>query len=122
MKSKVLNWYDELVGKTIKAIDIDSECNCNEVAYIITEDSKIFAFVYDSFDSSIYKRDERDILKAAFTSPSFRKTLFETKIITEEQYSYMIEEEKRKEQELLKRKEEYNYKLYLRLKEKFENK
>ena len=46
MKSKVLNWYDELVGKTIKAIEIDSECNCNEVAYIITEDSKIFAFVY----------------------------------------------------------------------------
>lgn len=119
MKSKVLNWYDELIGKTIKAIEIDSDYH--EVAYIITEDSKIFAFVYDGFDSCIYKRDERDILKAALTSPSFRKTLFETKIITEEQYSYMIEEEKRKEQEQLRRKEENDYKLYLRLKEKFEN-
>ena len=119
MKSKVLNWYDELIGKTIKAIEIDSDYH--EVAYIITEDSKIFAFVYDGFDSCIYKRDERDILKAALTSPSFRKTLFETKIITEEQYSYMIEEEKRKEQERLRRKEENDYKLYLRLKEKFEN-
>lgn len=120
MKSKILNWYDDLVGKTIKAIEIDSDYQ--EVAYIITEDSKIFAFVYDGFDSCIYKRDEKDILKAATSSPSFRKLLFESNIITKEKYEQMIEEEKRKEQEQLKRKEEYDYKLYLRLKEKFENK
>ena len=97
MKSKVLNWYNELVGKTIKAIEMDNDYN--EIAYIITEDNKIFAFTYDGFTSSVYKRDEKDILKAALTSPSFRKTLLETKIITEEQHSYMEEEMKRKEEE-----------------------
>lgn len=116
---KVLE-YSDLIGKTIKAIDLTY--GFEEMGYIITEDNEIYAFDIDKEDECFYSRDKEQILNSARRNYSVRKDLFENGILTEEEYKAheKAHQERIQEQKRLSEKREYKY--YLKLKEKFENK
>lgn len=115
---KVLKSLNQLIGKTIKAIELDD--SFSTIGYIITEDDEFIAFKVDIYDEMFTYPCPNEILREAQRAPVLRHTLYRHGILSEEEYIKIETEEKRKYAEVMAKRREEEYKQYLRLKEKFE--
>lgn len=119
----VLTSLDQLVGKTIKHINIDDSYESN--LFILTEDKAVMLLTFEPWMNdgiacvkSSPVMDELDLFMEA------EPELFRYSVISDEEaevYQRQIFEQSRIEaEETIKRNREKDYQEYLRLKKKFE--
>lgn len=122
---KVLTSGEQLEGKKIIYCDIEHMTDIDDTI-IITEDKEVLMFngVGSEYDMEyrILKEQEIEKLILYKEDASIKRILLEYHVITEQDISDMQDKLDRRNQERNKRLKEDEYKKYLKLKEKFEDK
>lgn len=114
-----MNDSQELIGKTIAYIDIESDCEC----VIGTTDGGILSF-YDSSETPPEINKGKQAEYFILNRPSLVENLVKSGMPIKEDYEKLRYEHKLKlekeENERIERQKEKEYNEYMRLKEKFE--